>query len=262
VVLASIAVSSLLGGLLGGISLVSTFLITAALMVVGLVFVLWLKEPPLEPDPETGQNYSYRQTLTVAFGTIRKIPGLRYALAYSSLFILMPAAIQVTFIQPHTIAIGLPIAALGIIALGVRFFQVAGATFAGGTVKRLGEWSLLVLAPTLVFVGLLAIGWIESWLGIALFALTGFVTAAAAPTVENAINRQTPGAVRATILSVSSLLSRLLTALLEPGVGLVADSYELPAAFIGMALFHGVGMLVILVLWRRVWGQSTPSPTA
>jgi MFS family permease len=259
VVLVSIAVSSALGGFLGEFNLGVTFLATAALTFLGMIFVLWFKEPPLEPDPDTGQKMSYRQTLRVAFNAIRKSPGLRFALAYSSLFLLMPAAIRVTFIQPHAIAIGLPIATLGIISLLMRLFQVGGAAYAGKTVKQLGEWNLLVLTSLLVFVGLLAIGWVESWVGIALFSVTGFVTAAAAPTVENAINQQTPGAVRATILSISSLLFRLLTAILEPGVGLVADSYGLTTAFLGMALVHGLALMIVMFMWRRVWVQPFSS---
>jgi len=260
IVLASIAVSGFLGGLLGEFSLVATFLVTAALMVIGLIFLLWLKEPPLELDPETGQNMSYKQTLKVAFNAIRQNPGLRYALAYSSLYLLMPSAIRVTFIQPHAVAIGLPIAALGVIALVMRLFQVGGASYAGQIVKYLGEWKLIVITPIFIFLGVLAIGWIESWVGIAVFASIGFFTAAASPTVENAINRQTPGAVRATILSVDSLLFRLMTALLEPGVGLMADSYGLTAGFIGMAILHGLGMLIVLALWKGTYRQENPVP--
>lgn len=259
VVLASIAVSSALGGLIGEFNLRATFLLTAALMVVGTVFLLWLKEPPLEPDPETGQKMRYRQTLQIAFGAIRQNSGLRFALAYSSIFMVMPAAIHVTFIQPHAVAIGLPIASLGVIALGIRLFQVAGSAAAGQTLKRLGEWNLLLFTALLSFVGLLAIGGIQSWLGISIFAGSGFITAAAVPAIESVINRQTPGAVRATILSVDSLLFRLLTALIEPGLGVVADSYGLPTAFAGMAILHGLTMLTLLVLWKRTYSQSMPA---
>lgn len=256
VVMTAIAVSSLLGGFIGEFSLVATFLLTAVLMVVGLVFLLWLKEPPLEPDPDTGEKMSYRQTLSVAFGTIRRNIGLRYALLYSSLLLLVPGAIRVTFIQPYAMMIGLPIASLGIIALVFRLFQVAGSAYAGKIIQRVGEWRVLVLSPLLIFLGLWAIGGIQSWVGIALFAVTGFFTAVASPTIETVIIRQTPGAVRATILSVSSLLFRLMTTLLEPGVGLVADSYGLGFAFVGMAVIYGVLMLVLLLFWGRVRNRA------
>jgi MFS family permease len=252
VVLTAIAISSLLGGFVGQFSLGATFWLTAVLMMVGIIFLLWLKEPPLEPDPDTGQKMSYRQTLKVAFGAIRKNVSLRYALGYSSLLLLMPAAIRVTFIQPYTVAIGLPIASLGIIALVFRLFQVAGSAYAGKTLQHMGEWRLLVFSPLFTFLGLLAIGGINSWVGIAIFAPTGFFTAVALPAIETVINRQTPGAVRATILSVDSLLFRLLTALLEPGVGVIGDSYGLGTAFMGMAVIFGILMSLLLLFWGRV----------
>ena len=251
VVMTAIAVSSLFGGLIGEFNLAATFWLTAALTATGIIFLLWLKEPPLEPDPDTGEKMSYRQTLKVAFGAIRQSVGLRYALLYSSLLLLMPGAIQVTFIQPHAMAIGLPIASLGVIALVFRLFQVAGSAYAGKTIQRLGEWRVLVFSPLLIFLGLWAIGSIQSWVGIALFAVTGFFTAVASPAIETMIIRQTPGAVRATILSVSSLLFRLMTTLLEPGVGLVADSFGLASAFVGMAVIYGGLMLLLLIFWGR-----------
>jgi len=250
-VMVSIAISGALGGFIGEYDLAATFTLTALLTAVGTVFLLWLKEPPLEPDPDTGRKLSYSQTLHLAFGVIRDKVELRYALAYSSLIFLMPAAIRVTFIQPHAVAIGLPIASLGVIALVFRLFQVMGSAYAGKTVERTGEWKLLVFSPILIFMGLFAIGGIDSWIGIALFAPTGFFTAATSPTIENVINRQTPGAVRATILSVDSLLFRLLSAILSPAVGLVADSHGLPTAFVGMALITGALLLVVLLLWGR-----------
>ena len=82
IVLGSIAVSSLLGGFIGEINLIATFLITAGIMVIGIVFLLLLKEPPLEVDHKTGQQLSYRQTLQVAFSAIRQHPGLRFVLVY------------------------------------------------------------------------------------------------------------------------------------------------------------------------------------
>jgi hypothetical protein len=88
--------------------------------------------------------------------------------------------------------------------------------------------------------------------GIAIFAPTGFFTAVALPAIETVINRQTPSAVRATILSVDSLLFRLLTALLEPGVGLIGDSYGLGTAFMGMAVIFGILMSLLLLFWGRV----------
>ena len=250
-VLASIALSSVLGGLLGEVSLVSTFTLTAAMMLVATLLVFSLKEPPREADPDSGEHMSYLKILAVTFRAIGKYPGLRYALIFSSLLPLLGSAIQVTFMQPYAIGIGLPIAALGVIALGLRASQFTGALNAGRVLDRLGEWRWLWLAPVVICGGVIALGFFNSVLGIVLFALTGFATAISTPLIESIILRQTPGAVRATVLSVDSLLNRFLLALLGPGIGLLADHYGLPSAFIWVGLGFGLLTLLVLLFWQR-----------
>jgi MFS family permease len=250
------AISGLLGGFVGSRNLEATFLITALLMVLATLFLIWLKEPPLGQDTDLGMKFNYRQALKLTFETIRQRIELRYALLYSSLLYLMPAAIRVTFIQPYVLAIGLPIASLGVIALVFRIFQVGGSTYAGKISQRLGEWKLLLFFPIPIFIGLLAIGGIESWVGIALFASSGFFSAAATPTIENVINRQTPSPIRATILSVDSLIFRLLSAMLSPCIGLVADSLGLAAALTWMALINGVLIIGLMLYWGRLRNRT------
>jgi MFS family permease len=52
----SIAFGVLLGGFVGTYHLGVTFLITAVMMVLGTIFLLGLKEPPLESGPYSGLN--------------------------------------------------------------------------------------------------------------------------------------------------------------------------------------------------------------
>jgi MFS family permease len=82
VVLTSIAVSGALGGFVGEFNLAATFIITASLTAVAIIFLFWIKEPPLEPNPDTGNKLSYRQALSLAFGSFRQNVDLRYALVY------------------------------------------------------------------------------------------------------------------------------------------------------------------------------------
>ena len=255
-VLVSIALSGVLGGLIGEYSLVSTFTITAAIVAVATVLVALLKEPPREPDPETGENLKYWQTLGVTFGAIRRHPSLRYALLYSSILPLVGGTIQITFMQPHAIAIGLPIAALGLIALGLRASQFIGSLNASRIIARLGEWTWLSIAHLITVVGIIALGAFNSVLGIVLFVIVGFASAVTTPLRESIILRQTPGSVRATILSVDSLIFRVLLAAIGPAIGIFADSFGLPSAFIGAGI--GVGLLILWLMsrWRKVWKNS------
>jgi MFS family permease len=257
IVLVSIAVSSVLGGVIGEFSLVSTFTITAGLMAIATVLVALLKEPPREPDPATGQNLSYLETLKVTWIAIKSHPSLRYALLYSNLLPMLVSAIQVTFMQPHAVGIGLPIAALGVIALGLRASQIVGSLNASKVLAHFGEWGWLRIAPWIVFVGLVSLGLLNSVWGIAIFALTGFATSLTSPLVESIILKQSPGSVRATILSVDSLIFRILLALIGPLIGVVADHFSLSTAFIGTGIGFGLAMLALTILWGRVWEPKT-----
>ena len=247
--LISIAVSGALGGVIGEFSMLSTFMISGTLMVVAAVVVLTFKEPPRDVDPETGENLRYGQTLKVAFGAIRKHSGLRFVLLYAALLPAVVAPIRLTFMQPYAIAICLPIVALGFISVGIRGFQILGSLRSQQTVEKLGEQTWLRLAPVLVFGGILAIGLLNNLIGIGIFALTAFASAAARPLVETLILRQTPGSVRATILSVESLISRLILSGIEITMGLLADQHGLPSMFVWMGVAFGILMTLIMVWW-------------
>jgi hypothetical protein len=251
-VLGSIAVSSILGGVIGEFNLAATFILTAAVMVVATLFVILLKEPPREVDKDSNQKLTYRMTLMTTIEVIRKNKGLRYALLFSSTLPLLGGIIQVTFMQPYVISIGLPIVTLGIIALGLRISQIIGALNTQRILNRFGEWRWLQFSPLLAVLGVIALGVFNSVMGIIFFALTGFVTAVTGPLMERKILELTPGSIRATILSMDSLLYRFLLAIVGPLIGMVADHSSLPTAFWSVGFAFGIFLLVILLLWGQV----------
>lgn len=251
--LVSIAVSSVLGGMIGEVNLAATFIITAAFVALALLAASMYKEPPREPDPDTGENLSYWQILQVTFGAIKKHSALRYALLYSSILPLAGSTINVTFMQPYAISIGLPIAALGIIALGLRTSQFLGSINANRIIGHFNERRWLTIAPLIIYVGILGLGIINSVVGIVMFVMTGFAITVTTPLMESIILRQTPGSVRATILSVDSLIFRLLLAAIGPAIGIIADSFGLANAFVAIAA--GLGLVIgwIFHRWQKVW---------
>jgi hypothetical protein len=146
----------------------------------------------------------------------------------------------------------LPIASLGIIALGIRSSQFTGALNAQRIIRRLGEWNWLWFAPFIIAAGVISLGIFNSIAGIALFAVTGFAGSVTTPVIEQSILRQAPATVRATILSVDSLLFRVLSGLIGPAIGLVADGFNLPFAFMVVGFGFWVLILSVLWMWRRV----------
>ncbi len=251
--LVSIAISSVLGGLIGEINLATPFIITAIFVTLGLLMAALFKEPSREADPDTGENLSYWQILRVTFGAIKEYPALRYALLYSSILPLASSTINVTFMQPYAISLGLPIASLGIIALGLRASQFLGSINASRILERFNEWRWLTIAPLVIFIGILGLGAINSVIGIVMFVTTGFATTVTTPLMESIILRQTPGSVRATILSVDSLIFRLLLAAIGPTIGIIADSYGMANAFVAIAFGSGLIIWWVMNRWQKVW---------
>jgi MFS family permease len=251
-VLISIAISSVLGGVIGEFSLVSTFTITALVMAIATVFVLLLKEPPREPDSVTGRNLTYVETLKITINAVRMNKPLRYALLFSSLLPLLGGSIQVTFMQPYAVGIGLPIASLGMIALGIRLSQIIGSLNSSRILKVMSEWHWLQVAPIIISFGIVSLGLFNSVTGIILFALTEFATAVTGPLIEKNILQLTPGTIRATILSVDSLFLRLLLGFVGPSIGVVADHFSLSVAFWSFGIALGIILMLVLLLWGKV----------
>jgi MFS family permease len=248
----SVASSGVLGGLLGAVDLTLPFLLYAGLLLVTLIVVWRLYEPPQESASETAMPSRYLTTLAHTARCLRQQAHLRYTLLYSALMPLAIAIVGVVFLQPHARALGVPIAAMGLLVLGLHGVRSLGAAAAHRLARRLGETTWLRLASGIVCLAMLGLGLVPTLWGLLFLAVVGLVTSAAMPVVEAMILRQAPAQVRATILSVDALISRLLWAVVEPGLGVLGDTYGLASVFLVLGIGSGVSLLVVLTLWGRL----------
>lgn len=257
---ASIAISSALGGIIAETSLVLPFLIYLIFLILSIGLVFSLVEPPIEPHPDTGAKLSYLQTLQITLESILKQPNLRFSLLYSNLMPLGVFIIAVIFIQPYAVEIGIPLAALGFVVFGLRSVDMFASANADRIVNRIGEWNWLRFAPVLVVIGILGIGIIPTVIGILIFAIASFASAVTRPLVEDLIQRQSPSSVRATILSVDSLVRTIMLVFIEPVLGFVADTRGLPFSFLVMAAGTAILIFLLIFRWRRHWPEIPPQP--
>ena len=90
-------------------------------------------------------------------------------------------------------------------------------------------------------------------------AVIGFVTAALRPLLLSRIQDEVPNDIRATILSMQSLMFTILVAISEPILGSVADRSGLAAAYFGLA--GGLSILILFLFWkgRRRFPQGAAS---
>lgn len=257
-----IAISSGLGGIIGNNNLQLPFFMYAVTNAAALVVLLTIKDTPGEPDEETGETIPYRQMVNISFQAFLQRPILRYALLYGGAIIVGEHMIQVLFIQLHAVEIGMPISTIGFWIFGYQFAQMLGAANADLVKRRLGEWKLLVFGAVLVVLGLLSIGMISTWVGLALFSLASFAVTMIKPTKEKIILDSSPRAVRATILSIDSLIYQIIIVMLEPWIGWIGQRRGLPDAFVALSLISLVFLAVILTFWRRVWPKASEEALA
>jgi MFS family permease len=254
----AIATSGVLGGILGAFDLVLPFLVYAGLLVASVGLVWGLYEPPPLANMQPGTPSRYLATLAHTAQHLRQHAHLRYALLYSGFIPLAISIAGVVFIQPHARALGVPIAAMGFLVLGLHGVRSLGAAAAHRCATWYGEMTWLRIVPAIVCLSMLGLGLVPTLWGLTFLAVLGLATSAVTPVVESMILRQAPAEVRATILSVDSLIFRLLWAVVEPGLGVLGDAYGLPMAFLALGLGSGLSLLVVLVFWARV-SQTAPT---
>ncbi|MDH3944385.1 MAG: MFS transporter [Anaerolineae bacterium] len=258
VTLASLAISSALGGLIAESSLVMPFLIYLVFLALSILVVLRFEEPPVDSHPETGAPPTYRQILSAAFDALRASANLRLTMLFAGFLPLFITIVSIIFIQPYALEIGLPIASLGLLIFGLRLVDMLASSSSDRIVARLGEWAWLKLAPLLVVLGLLGIALVPSLLGIIIYAMASFAVFVSRPLLEDILQRQTESSHRATILSVESLLRTLLLAFIEPLLGLAADARGLPFSFLLMAAGAALILVYLLLRWRKLF-KALPS---
>ncbi len=251
VMLGSVAVGSVTSGLLATIDLKLPLIIGGLCDLVALVVILTFKEPRAEESPNAEKSSvrkPYIMVLRQALALIRARPTLRYPIFYLALVPVIASVMEFIFMQPQALALGVPIAAIGVLGMLVQIMNMAGATWAGRIKARFGETRILYAAPAVLVFSLVLLAALQIYPALVLIALMGFVTAVLRPLLMSRIQSEVPDEIRATIISVQSLLFTLLLGTSEPILGAIADHSGLPAAYVVLA--GGFSLLVALLMWR------------
>ena len=191
----SIATSGVLGGIVGALDLTLPFLLYAMFLLAALGLVWSLYEPPqattARPHVSTVPGHAH------AHGPVSPTAGA--SALHAAISALMPLAISivgVVFLQPHARALGLPIAAMGFLVLGLHGVRSLGAAAAHRLASRFGETTWLRLVPGIVFLAMLGLGLVPTVWGLGFLAIVGLATSAVTPVVEAMILRHAPAEVR------------------------------------------------------------------
>jgi len=223
------ALAAILGGYLAAVSLRLPFAVNVATAFVGLAIVARLVEPPRERL--TGHQ-PLRELLRVTAETLRDRRLQGTMLLAAALFTAGITSIWGFFMRLS--GEGISVAKYG---LYFAVYQAASAVGAApsdrvsGFLGRRGSVGVLALVPAT----LVACALDGSWRPILLTPLASAAWGFSTPFLLNVLNRNIASDRRATVLSVSAMLGRVLLVVVGPGFGWLSDHVSDRAAFAALA---------------------------
>ncbi len=244
----ALALGSVAGGLLAAIDLRLPFLISTLVLLTMLGIVLTFKEPQTEA-PSGGQaRPSFGEVLRQSLALLRARPTLRYPILYLAIVPLASFMIESVFVQPQALALGVPLAGIGVLAMAAQLTAMAGSTWSDRVRARFGEGRVLYTAPMVICSSLMLLAALQVLPALLLIGVMGFVTAVVRPILVSRIQDELSDDIRATMLSMQSLTFTLVAAMSQPSLGAIADHWGLPAAYVVLAA--SVSLLMVFLFWK------------
>lgn len=248
ITLGAVALGNLASGLLATVNLRLPFFIASLSLLLALGIVLTFKEPRAE-EQEGGQSQQgYGEILRQSLALMRARPTLSYPIIYLSLVPIAAVLMETVFLQPQAVLMGVPLAGIGVIVMAVQFTNIAGSTWAHRLKAGFGEGYVLYTAPVFIILSLILLAALQIVPALLFIGVIGFTTAVVRPLVLSRIQDEVPNDIRATILSMQSLLYTLFVAVVELTVGFIADQAGLPVAYLGLA--GGLSLVILFLFWK------------
>jgi hypothetical protein len=164
---------------------------------------------------------------------------------------LVPIAAFITetlFLQPQALSLGVPLAGIGLLVMAVQFTDMLGSNWSDHFKALFGEGRIIYLAPAIILASLMGLAAFQKLPVLIFIAVIGFFTSVIRPLLLNRIQNDVSDEVRATIISMISLMNTIIAAISQPSLGFVADQSGFPTAYLGFA--GSLGVLFLFLWWK------------
>lgn len=244
----SIAAAGIIGALLFSIDSTIPFFLSgvAGLLATLILSTVHLSNSKGEQTDNRKEKISLRETIIQGKQLLKEKPILVWTLAYAGIVYIPTHTFMVIFLQPHVIYIGISIAYIGFFALLLRLAKIVGFSWGYRFVEKTGEKNAFLILPILVISGLLGLAFVNTAIGIFLFTITAFAHSVAGILVQNLLQREVPNHVRATILSLESLVFRTTVSIASVSIGYISDLVNLSTAYTAL-IFTMIIAISILI---------------
>jgi MFS family permease len=246
---ASQGIASLVGAAIATIDINLCFLICGFVGLAAAALVLTIHEPPRTTDD--GQEYlGYWRNLRTAVRIAARRPAVRALILLNATILVVPLVVYYVLLQPYSVGVGLPLAALGVVVIAVQVSTVVASWLAHRTATYLDLASVVALALAVLIAATALLAAIPSIPSLALMPAVALVPALLTPLLSARLNDLIPSAQRATILSLGALLFELGLAIAMPLLLAFADRFGAPAAVGLSCAIVAVTTVPLMFVWR------------
>ncbi|MEL6494046.1 MAG: MFS transporter [Cyanobacteria bacterium J06623_7] len=239
------AVCGIIGAAIASINLVYPFYLQTICLILYFILAITLVEPTSHESIVAAPKLN--QLKNIVLDVVRR-PQLSWLILLSGIF--SSASFLIVWLsQDYLQQLNIPIQAFGwgwaIFHLGMSLASVNAHRLQGlFGLKRATLMLIIVLAVAYISLGSIDRAWGIVFI-LVLYLVRGFIS----PLILNALNRQITSGVRATILSLNSLVFRIAFAIVAPLIGAIAANYSLATSLI-------VAGCLFLVCGGFCWWQA------
>ena len=237
------AAGALFAGLLYARWPLFPFFLQVGVWLLALAVTRGLSEPRREPHPRTSHIAEAIASARYVFLENRR---LRVTILFS-VALGLSSFYPVWLIQPYMRDSGVTLASFGPVWAGANLMVAVCAVLSHRVRHFMGEGGMVLLLAALVWAGYLGLGMMAGVWGFLCYYLLTAMRGMRGPFLLHAAQAEIPSRTRAGMLSLQSLLFRLLFALTGPLVGRYADGHGVGSAF------RFIGWVYLLLLPPLVW---------
>jgi len=244
-----VSLASIIGGLLGKLNFRYPFYAMIPFMLLLIPLSLSFKEPQRH-KPIYTKNYIF-DLLKIIKSSVLKNKKLRWLLAYSAIIV---GFINVAYFlyQPYFKLSGLNIVYFGIIFAGFNVVVAISAKYSHLLEEKIGQKYSLILLFILTGVSFLLMSNFIYLFSFAFALLIQLVKGFSSVVVSDYVHQLTDSRIRATVLSVKSLIEKMFFAAITPFIGWVVDVYSLEQALtLSGIIVLFFGAISLALFWKN-----------
>ena len=245
----AIAVANILGGFIAGIELRYAVFASVPffLMMIPVAFAFY--EP--KKKEKSQEKSQLKENLLVIKSEVLKNDKIKWLIIYSAVIYTFNN-VALWIYQPYFKLSGLDVIYFGVVFASFQVVSAFSSKYAHKIEEKLGQKASLVGLTFLVSVSYLLMHNFIFLFSFSFAFIQQFVRGFRTVVISDYLNKMIKGDMRATILSVESLVGRLFYALLLPIIGWVVDIYSLENALLLIGILVLIFGITITLILKRI----------